>query len=314
MSDTDDDFDDSDDDDEDVSLVPEDSNILAASTGAIPGSDDSPSASAAATRRVQTEGTERIGNRILASPSPSVTARRISPGVDTQSAPIPEIPEQLFAYSPSLRKRARDETRDGDGVGTSALDPSRPFDDPRSRARLLVWVAWTATERRVTPPESRSARANLSLVDIDFDFIERMMPLPDEGDEGFQFFDDEEEYANFLSAVNLDFEVGDDGEGREDDAAKVTEADDEDDDDDDDDYAAVDPKAARVERRATRHRMMERTGGRARTSRWLAGERSFRRRWRVAPRAATVRTGTSLSSNGRNIESDRSGRRCARDA
>ena len=47
---------------------------------------------------------------------------------------------------------------------------------------------------------------------------------------------------------------------REDDAAKGTEADDEDDDDDDDDYAAVDPKAARVERRATRHRMMERDG------------------------------------------------------
>ena len=40
-----------------------------------------------------------------------------------------------------------------------------------------------------------------------------------------------------------------------------TEADDEDDDDDDDDYATVDPKAARVERRATRHRMMERDGG-----------------------------------------------------
>ena len=68
---------------------------------------------------------------------------------------------------------------------------------------------------------AKRTRANLSLVDIDFDFIERMMPLPDEGDEGFQFFDDEEEYANFLSAVNLDFEVGDDGEGREDDAAKA---------------------------------------------------------------------------------------------
>lgn len=261
MSDTDDDFDDSDDDDEDVSLVPEDSNILAASTGAIPGSDDSPSASAAATRRVQTEGTERIGNRILASPSPSVTARRISPRIDTQSAPIPEIPEQLFAYSPSLRKRARDETRDGDGVGTSALDPSRPFDDPaESGASPRMGCLDSDGEESDTAGIAKRTRANLSLVDIDFDFIERMMPLPDEGDEGFQFFDDEEEYANFLSAVNLDFEVGDDGEGREDDAAKGTEADDEDDDDDDDDYAAVDPKAARVERRATRHRMMERDG------------------------------------------------------
>ena len=103
---------------------------------------------------------------------------------------------------------------------------------------------------------ARRTRAHISLADIDLDYIESMMPLPDEGDMGFQFHDDDEEYANFLSAINLDFEVGGDAAGGGETNARrppATLRDDDDDESDDDDYANVDPKAARVERRARRY-------------------------------------------------------------
>ena len=80
-SDTDDD--DSDDDEEDISLVPEDSNVLNASTGLlVPGSEYSPSASVSAVTRPPYEKNKN-------------------------ASPAASIPRELFLYSPSLKRKAR---------------------------------------------------------------------------------------------------------------------------------------------------------------------------------------------------------------
>jgi hypothetical protein len=55
---------------------------------------------------------------------------------------------------------------------------------------------------------ARRTRAHISLADIDLDYIETLMPLPDECGMGFQFHDDDEEYANFLSALDFDIATG----------------------------------------------------------------------------------------------------------
>ena len=268
MSDTDDDSDS--DSDEDVSLVPEESNVLDAShgTGAIPGPDYSPSASAAAgMARERLNDTDDAQTATPTAASPSVSV----------------IPRELFAYSPSLKKRAREEALENrrrganargaplGSPGASAFDDPIASDAPGSDADANQ-MGTLDSDGDSTAGIAKRTRANLSLVDIDFDFIERMMPLPDEGDEGFQFFDDAEEYANFLSAINLDFEVGGEDAGAQADdeggaaaggndgtktRAVATLASD-DDSSDDDDYAEVDPKAARVERRARKYREKER--------------------------------------------------------
>ena len=274
-SDTDDD--DSDDDEEDVSLVPEDSNVLNASTGLlVPGSEYSPSASVSAATRPPVEKK----NNARASPTAA------------------SIPRELFLYSPSLKRRAREqeeareEARSKKTKPTDAASPATragarralEFDaaarEKEAKESVGVDVEKASAEkdallRRKTLPKpyigsledsddesenrgvARRTRAHVSLADIDLDYIESMMPLPDEGDMGFQFHDDDEEYANFLSAINLDFEVGGAGDaagGGEKNARRpLATLRDDDDDDDDDDYANVDPKAARVERRARRY-------------------------------------------------------------
>ena len=271
-SDTDED--DSDDEDEDVSLVPEDSNVLNASTGLlVPGSEYSPSASVSAVPRQKTPFEKR--------------------GAEGASA---SIPKELFPYSPSLKRRAREREETLLEAKSKMSKPTDPREssatragarralefDPAARLRSAKETGGGGdasglddAEARRSLPEpligsledsddesenrgvARRTRAHISLADMDLDYIESMMPLPDEGDMGFQFHDDEEEYANFLSAINLDFEVGGDAAGGGKKNARRPLAtlrdDDDEDESDDDDYANVDPKAARVERRARRY-------------------------------------------------------------
>ena len=273
QSDTDED--DSDDEDEDVSLVPEDSNILNGSTGLVPGSEYSPSAS----------GVSAVNKR--------TSAKEASPSV---GAPIPR---ELFLYSPSLKRRARDTealevevqakrtkadsqsptTRFGakralrfnpvelssvkegvrGGVAGDAFDD--PPDEIEAQAmKLLGSLDDSGGESENVGGVARRTRAHLDLADIDLDYIESMMPLPDEGDMAFQFHDDDDEYANFLSALDFDIgaevggeDVGGDAGGGERAGRHIaTLRHSDDDESDDDDYANVDPKAARVERRARR--------------------------------------------------------------
>ena len=279
-SDTDED--DSDDEDEDVSLVPEESNVLNASAGLlVPGPEYSPSASVSAVTRPPLEKEAR------ASPSESRKS----------------IPRELFPYSPSLKRAAREReealgeakskrskpasevpespaTRASGARRALEFDPGRVqglgprsakesgggggderSDDPKGvKSKGLPEAFIGSLEDSDDESENRGVarrtRAHISLADIDLDYIESMMPLPDEGDMGFQFHDDDEEYANFLSAINLDFEVGGDAAGGGETNARrppATFRDDDDDESDDDDYANVDPKAARVERRARRY-------------------------------------------------------------
>ena len=85
------DSDDDDDDDDDVSLVPEDSNVLnGVDSCLIPGSEYSPSASVSA-------ATKRTGNK-------------------AQSPSIGTIPRELFLYSPSLKRRAREEQTEAEAA------------------------------------------------------------------------------------------------------------------------------------------------------------------------------------------------------
>jgi hypothetical protein len=213
------------------------------------------------------------------------------------------IPRELFLYSPSLKRKAREQEEALLEARSKKTKPTADAASPATRAgarRALEFDAAAsrgpeakesggedeknlrgasdekdATRKTLPKPYigsledsddesenrgvARRTRAHISLADIDLDYIESMMPLPDEGDMGFQFHDDDEEYANFLSAINLDFEVGGAGDaagGGEKNARRplaTLRDDDEDDDDDDDDYANVDPKAARVERRARRY-------------------------------------------------------------
>ena len=264
-SDTDEDY--SEDEDEDVSLVPEDSNVLNASTGLlVPGSEYSPSASVSAVPRPPVEKGAR-------------------------ASPAKSVPRELFVYSPSLKRLAREqeETLEAKSKRSKPTDAESPA--PRAGARRALAFDSAAVLRSVKesggggdvegsddPPRqclpkpfigsledsddesenrgvARRTRAHISLADIDLDYIESMMPLPDEGDMGFQFHDDDEEYANFLSAINLDFEVGGDAAagGEKNARQPLATLRDDDDESDDDDYANVDPKAARVERRARRY-------------------------------------------------------------
>ena len=111
-SDTDED--DSDDEDEDVSLVPEESNVLNASAGLlVPGPEYSPSASVSAVTRPPLEKEAR------ASPSESRKS----------------IPRELFPYSPSLKRAARERE---EALGEAKSKRSKPAaevpESPATRA------------------------------------------------------------------------------------------------------------------------------------------------------------------------------------
>ena len=326
-SDTDED--DSDDEDEDVSLVPEESNVLNASAGLlVPGPEYSPSASVSAVTRPPLEKEAR------ASPSESRKS----------------IPRELFPYSPSLKRAAREReealgeakskrskpaaevpespaTRASGARRALEFDPGRVqglgprsakesgggggderSDDPKGvKSKGLPEAFIGSLEDSDDESENRGVarrtRAHISLADIDLDYIESMMPLPDEGDMGFQFHDDDEEYANFLSAINLDFEVGGDAAGGGETNARrppATLRDDDDDESDDDDYANVDPKAARVERRARYQ---------AANAPILAARRTCPIPRSAARNARSTRTGTGRNWTDRSTKSDRCGPR-----
>ena len=50
---------------------------------------------------------------------------------------------------------------------------------------------------------AKRTRANLSLVGVDLEFIEKMMPLPDEDPMAeFQFFDDDDEVGQCLRSMH----------------------------------------------------------------------------------------------------------------
>ena len=185
------------------------------------------------------------------------------------------VDERADDVATELQPSAEDDARaasspprrhDGPGDMAASLTPIHPAFRPEEehapsssdplvvgqKRRLLGSLA-SDDEGEDAGPAKRT-RANLSLVDIDFDFIERMLPLPDEDAFGeYGEYDDKEEWSNFLSAISLDFQVPEeeDAGARADDegGAPAGFAGDEEDDEDDEDYAVVDPKAARVERR-----------------------------------------------------------------
>lgn len=155
----------------------------------------------------------------------------------------------------------RDEPRDMPVVLTPIHPALRPDEatvpsssDPLvvgQKRRLLGSLA--SDDEGADAGPAKRTRANLSLVDIDFDFIERMLPLPDEDAFGeYGEYDDKEEWSNFLSAISLDFQVpeeDDAGARADDEGTGAGSAGDDEEDEEDEDYAVVDPKAARVERR-----------------------------------------------------------------
>ena len=213
------DSDDDDDDDDDVSLVPEDSNVLnGVDSCLIPGSEYSPSASVSA-------ATKRTGNK-------------------AQSPSIGTIPRELFLYSPSLKRRAREEQTEAEAAkkakrgvtqspttrfgakrslfyanpglqqiserfgGSDGFDEP-PVGVPRAPAmKPYVGSLDDSGDESENVGVARRTRAHISLADIDLDYIETLMPLPDECGMGFQFHDDDEEYANFLSALDFDIATG----------------------------------------------------------------------------------------------------------
>ena len=123
-SDTDED--DSDDEDEDVSLVPEESNVLNASAGLlVPGPEYSPSASVSAVTR-----------------PPLEKGSRASPSESRKS-----IPRELFPYSPSLKRAARERE---EALGEAKSKRSKPAAEvPESPATRASGRAARSSSTRV---------------------------------------------------------------------------------------------------------------------------------------------------------------------
>ena len=249
---------DSDDDDSgsDVSLVPEDSNILDGSMshvadgdavtdaegGAGASGEDGEETDVAADEAEETDVAAEEAEETEETPlSPRPGASSFRPE-GTLDSPAPRPGASSFRPEGTLDSPPPSATGLLRGIGELGSGLTQLTD-----TRFKLGSLGSDGEGSDTGIAKRT-RANLSLVDIDLEYIEKMMPLPDDDAHGeFQLFDDEEEYENFLSAINLDFEVGDDGVQGDDEGGG-----DDEDDEDDEDYALVDPKAARVERRLRR--------------------------------------------------------------
>ena len=198
----------------------------------------------------------------------------------------------------------RDEPRDMPVVLTPIHPALRPDEaivpsssDPLvvgQKRRLLGSLA--SDDEGADAGPAKRTRANLSLVDIDFDFIERMLPLPDEDAFGeYGEYDDKEEWSNFLSAISLDFQVpeeDDAGARADDEGTGAGSAGDDEEDEEDEDYAVIDPKAARVERRlalATLPPAVRRKTKRRKTK-YVYRPKSERPQYRERPIYSFVRT------------------------